>query len=100
MKSRITLALALLLTAASAVMADDLKIKEGFVSLFDGKTLAGWTQKNGTATYRVEGGTIAGQTTKGSPNSFGCNRRPAMRRVAMQGDGGCDDRDRVARFLF
>jgi len=45
---------------------------DGWVALFDGKTLNGWTQKNGTATYRVEDGTIVGQTTKGSPNSFLC----------------------------
>jgi hypothetical protein len=29
-------------------------------------------QKNGTASYRVEDGTIVGQTTEGSPNSFLC----------------------------
>ncbi|HEX9794502.1 MAG TPA: DUF1080 domain-containing protein [Planctomycetota bacterium] len=49
-------------------------------SLFDGKTLAGWTQRNGTATYRVESaGTadaaIVGRTTEGSPNSFLCTNR-------------------------
>ena len=44
----------------------------GWISLFNGKTLDGWIQKNGTATYRVEDGAIIGQTTKGSPNSFLC----------------------------
>jgi hypothetical protein len=34
--------------------------------------LAGWTQKNGTATYRVEDGVIIGKTAEGSPNSFLC----------------------------
>ncbi len=43
--------------------------------LFDGKTLDGWIQKNGTATYRVEDGTIVGQTTPGSPNSFLCSEK-------------------------
>lgn len=43
-----------------------------WVDLFDGKTLKGWTQRNGTATYRVENGTIVGTTVKGSPNSFLC----------------------------
>ncbi len=42
------------------------------VSLFDGKSLKGWTQRNGTATYRIEGNTIVGTTTEGSPNSFLC----------------------------
>ena len=44
--------------------------------LFDGKTLAGWVQKNGTATYRVENGTIVGKTSEGSPNSFLCTTKP------------------------
>jgi hypothetical protein len=46
-----------------------------WVSLFDGKTLDGWIQKNGTATYRVEDGTIVGKTTPGSPNSFLCSEK-------------------------
>jgi hypothetical protein len=41
-------------------------------NLFDGKTLEGWTQRNGTATYRVEDGAIVGRTSEGSPNSFLC----------------------------
>lgn len=41
-------------------------------SLFNGKNLKGWIQKNGTATYRAEDGTIIGKTTPGSPNSFLC----------------------------
>lgn len=45
---------------------------EAWVPLFDGKTLNGWIQKNGTATYRVEDGAIIGKTAKGSPNSFLC----------------------------
>lgn len=40
------------------------------VPLFDGKTLAGWTQNNGTAKYEVVDGTIVGTTAEGSPNSF------------------------------
>ena len=46
-----------------------------WVSLFDGKTLDGWIQKNGTATYRVEDGTIVGKTKEGSPNSFLCTEK-------------------------
>lgn len=46
--------------------------ESGFVNLFNGKNLDGWTQKNGTATYRVEEGTIVGKTSEGSPNSFLC----------------------------
>jgi Domain of Unknown Function (DUF1080)/Trehalose utilisation len=46
---------------------------EGWVSLFNGTDISGWTQKNGTATYRVEDGAIVGKTTEGSPNSFLCS---------------------------
>ena len=42
------------------------------VSLFDGETLDGWTQKNGSATYEAVDGTILGTTKEGSPNSFLC----------------------------
>jgi hypothetical protein len=44
----------------------------GFTALFNGKDLKGWTQKNGTATYRVEDGCVVGKTSEGSPNSFLC----------------------------
>jgi hypothetical protein len=43
-----------------------------WIILFDGETLNGWVQKNGTATYAVEDGAIVGTTSPGSPNSFLC----------------------------
>ena len=52
---------------------------DGFTAPFDGESLAGWTQQNGWATYRIErfsgdGGdgapVIVGRTAGGSPNSF------------------------------
>jgi hypothetical protein len=58
---------------AAAVPATTAAAGDGWTSLFNGKDLAGWTQKNGTATYRVEDGTIVGTTTEGSPNSFLCS---------------------------
>jgi hypothetical protein len=39
-------------------------------SLFDGKTLKGWKQVVGNATYKVENGAIVGTTVTGSANSF------------------------------
>ena len=64
--------LALTLALPSAVaLAED----AGFVGLFDGKTLDGWTQRNGLATYRVEDGAIVGRTAKKSPNSFLCTNK-------------------------
>jgi hypothetical protein len=46
---------------------------EGFVSLFNGKDLSGWKQRNGWATYRIEGDAVVGRTAKDSPNSFLCS---------------------------
>lgn len=54
------------------VSADE---KDGFVSIFNGKDLKGWSQKNGTATYRVEDGNVVGKTNEGSPNSFMCTEK-------------------------
>ena len=48
---------------------------DGWIPLFNGKNLDGWTQKNGTATYEVKDGTIVGTTVKGSPNSFLCTEK-------------------------
>lgn len=49
--------------------------EENWIDLFDGKTLTGWVQKNGYATYTVEEGTIVGRTADGSPNSFLCTEK-------------------------
>ncbi|HIE96549.1 MAG TPA: DUF1080 domain-containing protein [Planctomycetes bacterium] len=43
-----------------------------FVDLLNGRNLDGWTQRNGTATYHIEGDTVVGKTAEGSPNSFLC----------------------------
>jgi hypothetical protein len=59
------------LTGSSASSAE----KDGWVKLFDGKTLDGWIQKNGTATYEVKDGTVLGKTAVGSPNSFLCTEK-------------------------
>jgi hypothetical protein len=45
---------------------------EGWIPLFDGKTLDGWTVRGGHARYAVEDGTIVGTTVEGSPNTFLC----------------------------
>ena len=70
MGTRIMILLTLLVTVGLSYPAQG--AEDGWKSLFDGKSLDGWIQKNGTATYRVEDGTIVGQTTLGSPNSFLC----------------------------
>ena len=43
----------------------------GFVSLFDGKTLNGWTPKQGTMIFEVKDGTIVGTCSAG-PSTFLC----------------------------
>jgi hypothetical protein len=45
---------------------------EGWISLFDGKTLTGWSVHSGFAKYAAEDGTIVGTAVQGSPNSFLC----------------------------
>ena len=52
-----------------------LLLVQDWTPLFDGKSLDGWAQKNGTATYRVEEGCVVGKTTEGSPNSFLCTTK-------------------------
>lgn len=69
MKKRISICSAFVIIAMTATTSF---AEDGWVSLFDGKTLEGWTQKNGTATYRVEDGAVVGKTMEGSPNSFLC----------------------------
>jgi hypothetical protein len=49
--------------------------EDGWTKLFNGKNLDGWTQRNGTATYRVEDGAVLGKTSEGSPNSFLCTEK-------------------------
>jgi Domain of Unknown Function (DUF1080) len=52
-------------------LSSDAQNKAGdWVNLFDGKTLNGWKQATGTATYSVENGMIVGTTVVNSPNSF------------------------------
>lgn len=48
---------------------------QGWVSLFDGKSLDGWSVHSGFAKYRVEDGTIVGTAVSGSPNSFLCTQQ-------------------------
>ncbi len=45
--------------------------EDGWISLFDGRSLQGWTQaEHGKAKYEVVDGAIQGTTVEGSPNSF------------------------------
>ncbi len=49
--------------------------ENGFVPLFDGKTLDGWEQKGGKAKYTVEDGCIVGTSVPNTSNSFLCTKK-------------------------
>ncbi len=68
MSPALTAALAALAFLGPAAVADD----EGWLPLFDGKTLDGWKVHGGTASYAVMDGAIVGTTVEGSPNTFLC----------------------------
>ena len=55
----------LLLTSVALMGADEKKDAEGFVAIFDGKSLDGWD--GNPELWRVEEGAIVGQTTKEKP---------------------------------
>jgi hypothetical protein len=44
--------------------------ESGGTPLFNGRNLNNWVQRNGWATFHIDGETILGQTAEGSPNSF------------------------------
>ena len=46
--------------------------KDGWQTLFNGKDLSGWVQRNGKASYEVKNGIIIGTTVPDQPNSFLC----------------------------
>ncbi|MFZ2639930.1 MAG: DUF1080 domain-containing protein [Verrucomicrobiia bacterium] len=69
---------ALALTVAGLLVvgcAGPREATDGWVSLFDGKTLDGWEQHSGKAEYRVEDGCIVGKTVANTGNSFMCTTR-------------------------
>lgn len=72
-----TLTFLAIATVAGFALAEDKKSEgdQGWVQIFDGKTLEGWKQRNGTAKYRVEDGAVVGTTNEGSPNSFLCSEK-------------------------
>lgn len=68
-RSTATLAIALALLSPPA-LADD-----GWVDLFNGHDLSGWTQRGGQAHYKVEDGSIVGSSVPNTSNSFLCTDR-------------------------
>src|SRR5258705_13477620 len=70
----ITKHLALFAMVAAAYLAPP-AAAEKLTPIFDGNTLKGWRQCNGSAKYFVEKGELVGVTAKGSPNSFLCSEK-------------------------
>ena len=64
-----SLVFAVAVSFASVATAAD---EGAWVSLFDGKTLDGWTVRGGKATYKAVDGMIVGTTVEGSSNTFLC----------------------------
>jgi len=72
--SKIYWLIALLVVLVSICFARQ-RQRDEWVSLFDGKTLNGWSIHSGFAKYHIEDGAIVGTTVKGSPNTFLCTDR-------------------------
>jgi len=47
----------------------------GWIALFDGKSLDGWSAHGGAARFTVEDGAIVGESVAGTVNSFLCTQR-------------------------
>ena len=45
-------------------------LKKGFVDLFNGKDLTGWTPRGGKCKFEVEDGSIVGTCVPGSPSTY------------------------------
>lgn len=67
-----TRSLALLLFLAAPTFAAN---DEGFVPLFDGKSLDEWVQRGGEAKYHVADGEVVGTSVARTPNTFLCTPR-------------------------
>ncbi|HEX4132726.1 MAG TPA: DUF1080 domain-containing protein [Pirellulales bacterium] len=76
MKQRLVVSSLILFAVSGAAFAAERSAdSEGFVSLFDGRTLDGWVQRGGQAKYEVVDGAIEGTTVPKTPNSFLCTDR-------------------------
>jgi hypothetical protein len=65
----------LMLLMAAVVAVPALSAEDGWISLFNGRDLTGWTPRGGKATFSVVEGCILGETVLDTPNSFLCTDR-------------------------
>ena len=67
---------ALFLCLCLALMPAQAQAEEaGWIDLFNGRDLQGWTRRGGEAEYRVEKGAIVGSTVLDTSNTFLCTDR-------------------------
>lgn len=82
----------LLMLGWAAVALGAGAVEDGFVSLFDGKTLDGWAVNGGAAEFTVTNGVIRGVCVPGTPvNTFLCTKRDYTNfvfRAAFKIEGG------------
>lgn len=57
------------------VWAAQAALEDGFVALFDGQTLNGWSRRGGQAVYEVQDGAIVGRFKDAQRNAFLCTER-------------------------
>ena len=65
----------LLLIITTIIFSLGVKAQSDWKKLFNGKNLAGWEIKNGTAKYTIEGDAIVGTSRAGTPNTFLCTKK-------------------------
>ena len=76
MKNFFAAAMAFGLVASFGPTVPAADVEEGFVSLFDGQSLAGWVKRGGSAQYQVEDGSIVGKCVPNTPgNTFMCTEK-------------------------
>ena len=76
MNTKLAIAALLLTVSYPSVLSQGTKSEaDGWVALFDGKTLNGWVQHGGKAKYVVEAGELVGSSVPNTPNSFLCTER-------------------------
>lgn len=64
--------LILMLPVLPAPARDTSSAPGAWRKLFDGRSIESWVRRGGSATYRVEKGSLVGRTAEGSPNTFLC----------------------------
>ncbi|MEJ7769746.1 MAG: DUF1080 domain-containing protein [Chitinophagaceae bacterium] len=60
----------LLISATCSFLLHSQLFAQSWHNLFNGKSLSGWKQLNGKATYSIDNNEITGTTVAGTPNSF------------------------------